>query len=113
MINNRIRITTKSNLAGKSGGCTGWIDVRDIKSQNSAPKAASATTTKSASTTYYAKPDYAGYSLVDALNKIKVNSSFSNRSKIAKANGIRAYLGTATQNTQLLDLLKQGKLKKV
>ena len=108
--NNRIRITVKSNLVGKTGGCTGWINVKDIKSKSSTSSTTSSTATQSA---YYAKPNYTGYSLVDALNKIKVNSSFSNRTKIAKANGIKLYLGTATQNTQLLNLLKQGKLKKV
>ena len=31
---------------------------------------------------------------------------------IAKANGVVGYRGTAAQNTGLLNLLKQGKLKK-
>lgn len=61
---------------------------------------------------YYPVPNYKGSSIVEALNKIGVNSSFSNRSKIAKKNGISAYAGTASQNTKLLNLLKQGKLVK-
>ena len=33
-----------------------------------------------------------------------------NRSKIAAANGITGYSGSAAQNTRLLELLKQGRL---
>lgn len=61
---------------------------------------------------YY--PRYFGTSgsIVTALNSLKIGSSFANRKKIAKANDIKAYLGTAAQNTKLLNLLKQGKLIK-
>ena len=51
-------------------------------------------------------------SIVDALKSVGVNSSFSNRSKIAKANSIEGYVGLASQNRNMLDLLKQGKLIK-
>lgn len=62
--------------------------------------------------TYY--PQYKGksLSLVDALASLKIDSSLANRKKIAKANAITNYTGTATQNIKLLNLLKQGKLKK-
>ena len=61
---------------------------------------------------YY--PQYTGNtnSIVDALKAVQVNSSYSHRKKIAKANGIPGYTGTAEQNTKLLALLKQGKLRK-
>ena len=63
------------------------------------------------------KPYYKRYtgnsnSIVDALKAINVDSSFSYRKKIAKANGISAYLGTPTQNTKLLVKLKAGTLIK-
>ena len=45
------------------------------------------------------------------INQININSSYSNRQNIAKTNGITNYKGTAIQNTNLLNLLKQGKLK--
>ena len=61
---------------------------------------------------YYKKYNGSTTSIVDALKAIVVDSSKSNRTKIAKANGISNYTGTASQNTQLLNLLKQGKLKK-
>ena len=60
---------------------------------------------------YLSNTGYIGYSLVDALNQIGVDSSYAYRSKLAAANGINNYRGTAEQNTQLLNLLKQGKLK--
>ena len=66
----------------------------------------------STQTTYYKRYTGSTTSIVDALKAIGVDSSKSNRTKIAKANGISNYTGTATQNTQLLNLLKQGKLKK-
>lgn len=55
---------------------------------------------------------YTGTSIKAALQSIQVNDSFSYRSKIAKANGITAYLGTSKQNATLLNLLKQGELIK-
>lgn len=51
-------------------------------------------------------------SIVDALKSINVDSSKSNRKKIAKANSIKNYCGLPSQNKQMLNLLKQGKLKK-
>ena len=67
-------------------------------------------TTKKAK--YYGASKYQGNSVVDALKKSGVNSSMSFRKKIAKANGIKNYTGTAKQNTKLLNLMKKGKLVK-
>lgn len=58
---------------------------------------------------YYSIPDF---TLVDSLNKIGVDSSYENRARIAKANGINDYKGTKEQNIRLLDLIKSGKLIK-
>ena len=63
-------------------------------------------------TSYYKKYTGSSVSLVDALKAIGIDSSMTNRKKIAKANGISNYTGTSSQNTKLLNLLKQGKLKK-
>jgi len=52
-------------------------------------------------------------SIVDALKATGVNSSFANRKKIAEANGIKNYTGSASQNVSLLNKLKGGTLKKV
>ena len=63
-------------------------------------------------TKYYMKCSERHKSIVDALNEIRVNSSFSNRQKIAKANNITDYSGSSVQNSTMLKLLKQGKLIK-
>lgn len=63
-------------------------------------------------TSYYLQYTGSSVSIVDALKAVGVDSSKANRTKIAKANGISNYTGTASQNTKLLNLLKQGKLKK-
>ena len=59
---------------------------------------------------YYPKTSYKGFSFVDGINSVGVNSSFMNRRAIAKANGISNYLGTSSQNSRLLNLLKNGQL---
>ena len=60
----------------------------------------------------YYKTDYKGLSFVDALKSIGVDSSFENRKRIAKRNGIDNYKGTALQNMKLLNMLKNGTLRK-
>lgn len=59
-------------------------------------------------------PKYSGSSssMVDALESLGVNSSFNNRRKIAKANGVNGYVGTASQNIKLLALLRTGQLRR-
>ena len=49
-------------------------------------------------------------SIVDALKSIGADSSFSNRQRIAECNGISGYSGTASQNIEMLELLKSGML---
>ena len=61
---------------------------------------------------YYPKYSGKSVSIVTALNSLGYASTFAYRKKIANANGIKTYLGTASQNTKLLNLLKQGKLIK-
>lgn len=67
---------------------------------------------KTTTTKYYKKYTGKSNSIVDALKSIKVDSSFSYRKKIAKANNIKAYVGLPSQNIKMLNLLKQGKLIK-
>ena len=59
---------------------------------------------------YYPVSSNKAGSLVDALKAIGVDSSYANRKKIAEANGITNYKGTASQNVQLYNLLAKGKL---
>lgn len=51
-------------------------------------------------------------SLYPALSSIGVNCSWELHEKIAAENGLYGFTGTVEENTYLLDLLKQGKLKK-
>ena len=79
------------------------------------PKATAKTTPKTKSKTNnntIKKTNYKGNSIVDGLKSAGVNSSYDNRKKIAQANGIKNYTGTAKQNTELLNKLKKGTLKK-
>ena len=69
--------------------------------------------TVQSTTAYY--PRYTGTSgsIVAALNAVGVNSSYATRKLIAKENGITGYVGSAKQNTQMLQFLKSGKLKRI
>lgn len=62
---------------------------------------------------YLSNKNYKGTSIVEGLRQIGVDSSFSYRSKLAQANGIANYRGTAEQNTQMLKMLQNGTLKLV
>ncbi len=61
---------------------------------------------------YFKKYAGGGSSIVDALKAVGEQSSFAYRAKIAAANGISGYLGTAKQNGELLSKLKAGVLIK-
>lgn len=58
---------------------------------------------------YYSTPEF---TLIDALNKIGVDSSYNNRKSIARINGIQSYTGKKEENLRLYELLKEGKLAK-
>ncbi|MCM1057692.1 MAG: M15 family peptidase, partial [Firmicutes bacterium] len=60
-------------------------------------------------------PSYTGKktTLAAALSSLGITSTYSFRKQIAAANGITGYLGTASQNTALYNLLTAGLLKRV
>ena len=62
--------------------------------------------------TYFKKYTGTSGSIVNALKAVGADSTFAYRTKIAKANNIKLYCGTAAQNTKMVQLLKQGKLIK-
>lgn len=81
----------------------------ESKVESEAESGSGATT----STVYFAKYTGNSHSIVDALHSIGItDASIAARKKIAATNGINDYTGTATQNTKLLQLLKEGKLIK-
>ena len=49
---------------------------------------------------------YTGASIVEYLKSIGVDSSYSNRARLARQQGISGYRGTAQQNTSLLNRLR-------
>lgn len=55
---------------------------------------------------------FSAVSIVDGLRSIGIDNSMSNRKRIAAANGISGYTGTAAQNCKLLSLARVGRLKK-
>lgn len=62
---------------------------------------------------YLSNTTYTGVSIVDALKEIGVDSSYQYRARLAEVNDISDYHGTAEQNTRMLELLKNGRLKSV
>lgn len=76
-------------------------------------KRVSSASSTSSGSTYYSKYTGSASSIVDALAAVgEKDTSLSHRKKIASANGISEYTGTATQNSKLMKLLKAGTLKK-
>lgn len=63
-------------------------------------------------TLYFKKYTGKSGSIVDALTSIGEASSRGYRGRIAEANGIPGYMGSAAQNTKMLNLLRAGKLIK-
>lgn len=61
---------------------------------------------------YYERYTGAKTTLYYAMYSLGIDASYSNRKKIAVANGIANYKGTAQQNTEMYNLLVAGKLKK-
>ena len=66
----------------------------------------------SSSVSYFPKCSSTCTTITKGLQNIGVDSSYSYRAKIAAANSISGYSGTAAQNNELLRLLKNGKLIK-
>lgn len=94
----------KTKLSERSwarwGKCP-WIEYFKIKSNDDKK------------VSYYPKYKGLSISIVDALSAVGVKDvSKAHRAKIAKANGIKNYTGTPSQNLKMLKLLKNGKLIK-
>lgn len=60
---------------------------------------------------YFPRYTGSGVSIAAALDALGVDSSYPNRVGIAAVNGISGYRGTAAQNTWMLELLRQGRLR--
>ena len=106
--NNRKKIAKANGISNYEGTSLQNEKLLELARQGKLKKAGS--TSFKPSTSYYKA--FNSNSIVDGLKGIGVDSSFNNRKKIAKANGISNYEGTSSQNEKLLSLAKQGKLKK-
>lgn len=85
----------------------GIMEFLNVKNTNSAPDKVSKPKETQTGSTQVTKPKAnTGGSIVDYLNSNNIDSSKSNRKKIAAEYGISNYTGTAAQNTQLLNKLK-------
>lgn len=91
--------------SGKVNGISGNVDMNYLYRELGGSKGGSSSSSSSSSTSD-GSSTYTGSSIVDYLKSIGQDSSFSNRKKLAAANGISNYTGTASQNTQLLNKLR-------
>lgn len=106
---NGTTLYTGDILVTKTKGHTGVITDGTARGVISTPTQ----TVSSSDSNYYAKYTGTTGSITTALSAVgEKDTSLTNRTKIAQKNGIANYSGTADQNTQLLNLLKQGKLLK-
>lgn len=108
-MSNRKKIAAANGISGYTGTAAQNTKLCSLAKQGKLKKAGSSGSGSSGSS-YYAK--FNSTSIVDGLKSIGVDSSMANRKKIAAANGISGYTGTAAQNNKLCALAKQGKLKK-
>ena len=110
-MSNRKKIAAANGISNYTGTAEQNTKLLSLAKQGKLKKAGSSSGSSSSGTSYYKK--FSSTSIVDGLKSIGVDSSFANRKKIAKANGISNYEGSASQNNKLCSLAKQGKLKKV
>lgn len=102
-----LQLKPKAGLAGSSTG-------NALAAGGVAGNTAAAGTEKQpVSGKYY--PAYTGKktTLSAAMTSLGITSSYSYRKQIAAVNGISGYRGTASQNTQLYNMLAAGLLKRI
>lgn len=103
----------QSTVTGNTNAINNIVKTQTNTSVSTTKTNTSASTTSNKTTSNTIKAtSYTGNSIVDGLKSVGVNSSYSYRQQLAQANGIKNYTGSASQNTTLLNLLKQGKLVK-
>ncbi|MCM1506497.1 MAG: hypothetical protein NC177_05105 [Ruminococcus flavefaciens] len=108
--NNRKNIASKNGISNYSGTANQNTTLLNLLKQGKLKKSGSATTTSTVN--YFKKYTGKSGSIVEALKAVGADSSFNYRKSIASKNGINNYSGTASQNSTLLNLLKNGKLIK-
>lgn len=111
---NRKPIAEANGIKNYSGTAEQNIKLINLAKQGKLEKVCSTTSTSSP---YYSKYTGNSYGIDTVFAAIGVpaiyRGNWKNRKSIAAANGIKNYTGTAKQNSTLITLAKQGKLKKV
>ena len=111
-----IGVDSSYSYRSKIAAANGISNYSGTASQNTTMlnmlKAGTLRNPSAATVSYFPKCGSNYTSIVNALKSIGVDSSYSYRSKIAAANGISNYSGTASQNTSMLNKLKAGTLKR-
>jgi N-acetylmuramoyl-L-alanine amidase len=101
---NREKLAKQYGISGYKGTADQNLKLLDKMRSGAKPAASKPAATK--------KGDQKTSSITEYLDSIGVNSSFSNREKLAKQYGISGYKGTAAQNTKLLGLMRKGSAPK-
>lgn len=83
----------------------------NLSAGQSGSAGSTAQTAAKSSSGNYARTNYGGNSIVDGLKSAGIDSSYAYRAQLAQLNGIQGYSGSASQNTALLNLLKNGSLR--
>lgn len=109
-MSNRKVIASANGISGYSGTSDQNTQMLNLLKSGQLKNPNGTTTTPDTSGKYFPACSSGATSLVDALKSVGVDSSMDNRKTIAAANGISGYSGTASQNTQMLNLLKSGQL---
>lgn len=113
-IGNRKKLGVEYGIVTKESDYTGTAQQNTalLNAMRSGKKPVQSTPTPAQPSTNKNNTSYKGSSIVDYLNlsdnKHLGGSSLANRRKLATANGINNYNGTAAQNTQLLNALRGG-----
>jgi len=108
----RKTIAEKNGISGYSGSASQNTQMLNLLKSGKLLNPSGTTSTPDTSGKYFPACSSGASSIVDALKSIGVDSSMSYRKSIAEKNGISGYSGSASQNTQMLNLLKSGTLIK-
>lgn len=109
-MSNRKTIAAANGISNYSGTADQNTQMLNLLKSGQLKNPNAVSTTPDTSGKYFPACSSGATSIVDALKSIGVDSSMSNRKTIAAANGISGYSGTSGQNTQMLSLLKSGRL---
>ena len=108
----RKQIATANGISGYSGTASQNTQLLNWLKAGSLKKPGGTTVVETSKTAYFPRCAASHTSIVNALKSVGADSSYDYRKQVAAANGISGYSGSASQNTQMLSLLKAGALKK-